>query len=116
LPSRRPVQAPRGFLNLSGYAEDSLSGQQAGVLAAIYYRRFKPMPLLSWYIGGSLEYGGVWEDKSDFGKDGIAAGSIFLGADTPLGPIYLGLGKAEGGGAMRPSFTWGGHCSSSIFL
>lgn len=86
-----------GFLNLSGYPENSLSGQQAAVVAAIYYRRFKPMPLLSWYIGGSLEYGGVWEDKNDIGKDGIAAGSLFLGADTPIGPIYVGVGKAESG-------------------
>mgnify|MGYP001043024998 CR=1 FL=1 len=27
---------------------------------------------------------------------GIAAGSLFLGADTILGPIYLGIGFAEG--------------------
>jgi len=86
-----------GFLNLSGFAQDSLSGQQAAMLAAIYYRRFKPMPFLSWYIGTSLEYGGVWEEKDDIGNDGIAAGSIFLGADTPIGPFYLGFGHAEGG-------------------
>jgi len=86
-----------GFLNLSGYPEDSLVGQQSAVLAAVYYRRFRPMPFLSWYIGGSLEYGGVWADKNDIGTDGIASGSLFLGSDTPLGPIYLGVGKAEGG-------------------
>lgn len=86
-----------GFMNLSGYVQDSLSGQQAAVLAAIYYRRFRPMPLLSWYIGGSAEYGGVWEDKNDIGDDGIASGSLFLGADTPIGPLYVGYGYAEAG-------------------
>lgn len=86
-----------GFLNLSGYVEDSLSGQQVGMLGAVYYRRFTPLPFLSWYVGGSLEYGGVWEDKDDFGDDPIAAGSLFLGADTPIGPVYLGFGVAEGG-------------------
>ncbi len=86
-----------GFLNLSGFPQDSLSGQQAAMLAAIYYRRFSPMPFLSWYIGGSLEYGGVWEDKDDIGSDSIASGSLFLGADTPVGPLYAGYGHAEGG-------------------
>ncbi|HSP57876.1 MAG TPA: patatin-like phospholipase family protein [Halomonas sp.] len=86
-----------GFLNLSGYAEDSLSGQQAGVLSAIYYRRFEALPFLSWYLGGSLEYGGVWEDKKDLFDDGIISGSVFLGADSPIGPLYIGYGHAEGG-------------------
>jgi NTE family protein len=67
------------------------------MLGAVYYRRFTPLPFLSWYVGGSLEYGGVWEDKDDFGDDPIAAGSLFLGADTPIGPVYLGFGVAEGG-------------------
>ncbi|WP_161492507.1 patatin-like phospholipase family protein [Oceanisphaera profunda] len=86
-----------GFLNLSGFTDNSLSGEQAAVASALYYRRFKPTPILDWYIGGSLEYGGVWETKQDIGNDGIAAGSVFVGADTPVGPVYLGVGQAEGG-------------------
>lgn len=86
-----------GFLSLSGFSQDALSGQQAGTLTAIYYRRFKIFPFLSWYAGGSLEYGGVWEEQGDLFDDGIAAGSLFLGADTPIGPAYLGYGHAEGG-------------------
>ena len=86
-----------GFLKLSGFTEDSLSGQQAGVIAALYYRRFEMLPFLSWYIGTSLEYGGTWENRDDIGDEGLAAGSIFLGADTPIGPIYLGVGQAEAG-------------------
>lgn len=86
-----------GFLNLSGHVEDSLSGQQAAAVTALYYRSFKPLSFLSWYIGGSLEYGGVWEESDDIFSDGIAAGSIFLGADTPIGPAYFGYGHAEGG-------------------
>lgn len=64
---------------------------------AIYYRRFRPLPFLSRYIGGSVEYGGVWEDLNDIGDDGIAAGSLFLDADTPIGPLYLGYSLAESG-------------------
>jgi NTE family protein len=86
-----------GFLYLSGYDQNSLSGQQAGVVSAVYYHRFNLLPFLSWYAGGSLEYGGVWENNNDIGDDGIAAGSAFLGADTPVGPVYFGYGLAEGG-------------------
>jgi len=86
-----------GFLNLSGYVLNSLSGQQAAVLAAIYYRPYKPLPFLSWYVGGSLEYGGVWQEMDDIGSDAIAAGSLFLGADTPIGPLYVGYGLAQAG-------------------
>ena len=28
--------------------------------------------------------------------DGLFAGSLFLGANTPFGPAYLGYGLAEG--------------------
>jgi NTE family protein len=86
-----------GFLRLSGFAQDSLSGQQSGLVALVGYRRYEPLPFLSWFVGASLEYGGVWEDSSDLFSDGLAAGSLFLGADTPMGPLYLGYGQAEGG-------------------
>jgi NTE family protein len=86
-----------GFLRLSGFAEDSLSGQQSGSVALLAYRRYKPLPVLSWYLGASLEYGGVWEDRDDLFQDGFAAGSLFAGADTPIGPLYVGYGQAERG-------------------
>jgi NTE family protein len=45
------------------------------------------------YAGGSLEIGGAWNDLDDISGDPpILAGSLFLGADTPLGPFYLGAG------------------------
>ncbi|MFM4770074.1 patatin-like phospholipase family protein [Aeromonas veronii] len=84
-----------GFLNLSGYTEDSLSGQQAGAISGIYYHHFKVIPLLSWYLGTTVEYGGVWENRNDFGSSPELAGSLFLGANTPLGPVYLGYGYGE---------------------
>jgi NTE family protein len=48
-------------------------------------------------LGGSLEAGGVWDTRHEIGKGAIAAGSIFLGADTFLGPIFVGYGYAQGG-------------------
>jgi NTE family protein len=86
-----------GFLHLSGFVQDSLSGQQSGLATLVAYRRYEPLPIFSWFAGASLEYGGVWEDSGDLFDDGFAAGSLFLGADTPVGPLYLGYGLAEGG-------------------
>jgi NTE family protein len=86
-----------GFLRLSGFAQDSLSGQHSGAVTVLGYRRYRPLPVLSWYVGASLEYGGVWEDSADLFRDGLVAGSVFAGADTPVGPLYLGYGQAEGG-------------------
>jgi NTE family protein len=68
--------------------------------------------LASIYLGTSLEYGNAWETRSEVDIDnGIFAGSVFLGANTGIGPLYLGYGLAEGGtdsfylyvGALRNS-------------
>ena len=39
-----------------------------------------------------------WNDRDDIGfNDLIAAGSVFVGLDTFLGPLYAAYGRAEGG-------------------
>jgi NTE family protein len=87
-----------GFLNLSGFNNNALSGQHSAKLAGVYYKRFTQLKFLPWYIGGSLELGNVWEDRDDISADSaIISGSVFLGADTPIGPFYTGYGYAEGG-------------------
>jgi NTE family protein len=87
-----------GFLNLSGYDQNSINGPHSALLSAVYYRRYEKLKLLPWYVGASLEYGNVWDDRDDmsFGS-AILAGSLFVGAETPLGPLYLGYGHAEQG-------------------
>jgi NTE family protein len=87
-----------GFLNLSGFNNNALSGRHSAILTGVYYRRFTQLKFLPWYIGGSLELGNVWEDRDDISADSaIISGSVFLGADTPIGPFYTGYGYAEGG-------------------
>jgi NTE family protein len=50
------------------------------------------------YAGASLEAGNVWDDLDNADvEDLLIAGSVFLGADTPLGPLYLAVGRGEGG-------------------
>lgn len=87
-----------GFLNLSGLAEDQLSGENMGVAEIIYY--YKLIDTKGFadkvYLGASLETGNVWQDRSDFGSNLITSGSGFIGIDTFLGPLYIGYGLADG--------------------
>jgi len=87
-----------GFLRLSGFDQDRLTGQQAALARLIYLRQIQDIQFFKAYAGASLELGNVWQDRSDmsFG-DTIFAGSAFIGADTPIGPIYLGYGHNDTG-------------------
>jgi len=87
-----------GFLDLSGLPQDFLSGQHTALVQAIYYRRAPLVPYFEWYVGSSLELGNAWESRDDISVgSAILNGSIFFGLETPLGPLYLGYGMAEGG-------------------
>jgi NTE family protein len=86
-----------GLFNLSGYQEDELTGQHMGLLMLRYMHRIGDFNLMPTYIGASLEYGNVWQNEDDIDfANLIAAGSLFVGVDSFLGPIYLGYGQAEG--------------------
>jgi NTE family protein len=101
LDSDAPIQSmfqAGGFLNLSGYNPNELTGQHYCLAEFIYYRRIGDFNLMPTYLGFSLETGNVWEEKDDIAfDDTISAGSIFVGVDTVLAPLYLGYGIAEGG-------------------
>jgi len=101
-----------GLFNLSGYEFNQLSGQHYGRLIGQYRREFWDSGFAEVSYGMSLEYGNVWETRSEVDIDnGIFAGSVFLGANTMIGPVFLGYGYAEGGtdsfylyvGALRGS-------------
>ena len=87
-----------GFTSLSGYVDNELVGQDAGRVLLAGYRRIGDLALLPLYGGVTTEYGNVWQagDAVSF-SDAISAGSLWIGADTPLGPIYLAYGRAAGG-------------------
>jgi NTE family protein len=87
-----------GLFRLSGFNHEELSGQHHGLLRIIAFRRFWDFALLPIYLGGSLEQGNVWDRTEDIEPGNtITAGSIFLGLDTLIGPIYFGYGLAEYG-------------------
>ena len=87
--------------SLSGFERDELSGEaflRAGALYSVKLNDAEPLlfgvPL---YAGASLETGAAWADRRDVNtNDLVVAGSLFVGADTLLGPAFLGYGRAEG--------------------
>jgi NTE family protein len=88
-----------GFLNLSGYRTDQLQGQSVALGRLMYYNRVASLGLVgSVYAGFSLEAGNVYGLFSGTGPTGVQyAGSVFLGADTIIGPAYLAYGHAQEG-------------------
>lgn len=68
------------------------------ILINIMYRyKIGDFNLLPIYLGGTFESGNVWEDKAQINfSNTILVGSMFLGLDSFLGPVYIGYGNAEG--------------------
>jgi len=99
------VLATYGFLgglgNLSGYPEEAIFAPQTALARVVYYRRVAhadSLLTIPLYVGGSLEWGGFWRSRNQVDIDGMqSAGSLFVGADTFLGPVFLGYGRAQGG-------------------
>jgi NTE family protein len=89
-----------GFFNLSGFQRDRLAGDVLTYGALAYYRRIRELPALfggGVYVGAGLEAGNVWEDDDDVEfSDMLTSGVVFVGAETILGPLYVGYGRAEG--------------------
>ncbi len=90
-----------GFQDLSGYANEQFRGNQVAFGGLIYYRQLAALtpPLgRGIYLGGSLEVGAI-DDTLDFLTKAQTrfGSSIFLGADTWLGPTYLGFGIGDDG-------------------
>ena len=89
-----------GFLDLSGYRRNELRGQRLGYGALVYYRRLNEStgPFgMDYYLGASLEAGNAWLDSEAVTFDSLLpAGSVFFGADSLFGPIYLGVAKRGG--------------------
>lgn len=94
-----------GFLNLSGLPVDSVIGTQYGIARLIGYRRISrggtglfEFPA---YLGASFETGNAWATKEDVDWGDLkTAGSLFLAAETPFGPLYLAGGLSEGDAAF----------------
>ena len=85
-----------GFMELSGLVNRELAGQHFGLLEAAFYRRLGDITFLPMYFGFSIEAGNTWNKHDTISTDNsIFAGSVFIGADTLIGPLYLAYGKTD---------------------
>lgn len=89
-----------GFQQLSGYRVGQVAGNYLVFGRLTYYRR------LPWstgiaramFVGGSLEAGNAWTARRDISLSDLRAGSsLFVGADTGIGPLYLSIVSAPRG-------------------
>jgi len=91
-----------GFQQLSGYQPGQVTGNTLLFGRATYYQRLRETPVLTrgFFVGGSLEAGNAWARRDDVSlRDLRLAASIFVGADTGIGPLYVALGRAPKGGS-----------------
>lgn len=91
-----------GFQQLSGYQPGQLTGNTLLFGRATYYQRLRDTPVLTrgFFVGGSLETGNAWSQREPVSlRDLRLAASVFVGADTGIGPLYVALGRAPKGGS-----------------
>ncbi len=87
-----------GFLGLSGYGEKQLRGQHMGLFDLVYFYNIAKTNgfVTNVYIGGSFEAGNVWNNRRDIKLDDLLfGGTVLIGIDTKIGPLYLGFGQSE---------------------
>ncbi|MGB1257031.1 MAG: patatin-like phospholipase family protein [Thiolinea sp.] len=86
-----------GMGRQSGLAENQLLGNHMVSTALIYmYELYDSPGLAQFYVGGTLEAGNAWERLDDVDADDVLfSASVFLGADTPLGPAFIGVAQTE---------------------
>jgi NTE family protein len=91
-----------GFLKLSGYSQQEFLVDGATVGRLVYEHRVALVPTITKgiYWGGSLEAANLENRLNGPEPSGVIySGSMYLAADTILGPFYFALGLAEGGNA-----------------
>jgi NTE family protein len=97
-----------GFQNLSGFADRQFLSNRSAFGRTVYAYQLMGGGALAkaFYLGGSVEAGRVSEQLNVFTPRAarvavedrwVGAGSLFLSADTALGPLYLAVGFGEGG-------------------
>ncbi|MGO4307061.1 patatin-like phospholipase family protein [Cupriavidus sp. RAF12] len=92
-----------GFQHLSAYAPDQFSGNYLLYSRLTYLndlREFILPGLRSTVFGASMEVGDVWLTRRNFGNGPYkTSASVFIGGNSVIGPLYLGL-------AVAPQGTW----------
>jgi len=93
-----------GLLALSGYKDKQLRGQHKFLTDLVYYYKLGDLGFAKKgvYLGAALEAGNIWNERRDIDADDLLwGGTLFLGLDTLLGPLYIGYGETEGSAEGR---------------
>ncbi len=100
-----------GIFQLAGLVQDELEGDNSALYDLVYFYKLSRNTIFSdIYVGASLEAGRVWRHTNLSTKlPVIGAGSLFLGIDSLIGPIYLVIGTTDNGKkaayfTLRPFF------------
>jgi NTE family protein len=90
-----------GPFRLSAYRINEFSGRRFSYGRVMYYNRMLPLPDLlgsGVYAGSAAEVGRISDRVDGLPSPGtVWSGSVFLGADTFLGPAYVGVGIGASG-------------------
>jgi len=91
-----------GFLRLSGLAQNEILAERTGLARLLAYFELTRFDLgalsQSVFAGISLETGGAFDRGAPVSRDTLRyAGSVYVGAKTVIGPVFLGYGVADGG-------------------
>jgi len=89
-----------GLGRLSGLGHNELLGEKIAFARLLYYYRLTGFQAAGFsvriFAGASLEAGNVYAiDQSVTGSSLLSSWSLFVGADTPLGPLFFGYGRTE---------------------
>ena len=91
-----------GFLNLSGLSRAQLRSDRFVFGRLVYRSQVAKIPVVEdVHVGLSIEGARlnpvipIWRGKVVSGDLNVYAGSVFMGIDSPLGPLYLGFGYAN---------------------
>ncbi|MCA0176668.1 MAG: patatin-like phospholipase family protein [Proteobacteria bacterium] len=93
-----------GFQQLSGYRPGQIAGDAVALARVAWYMRLANPPVFAraLFAGASLEAGQAWRrsDQANLDLGSWRGGaSLYLGADTNIGPMYLALVFAPRGDA-----------------
>ena len=89
-----------GFHQLSGYRSGQLLGNYVLFSRLTWYMRLTETPTLTrgFFVGATAEVGNAWATRDALREGTLRTGmSLFVGADTGLGPLYLALTNAPRG-------------------
>jgi len=90
-----------GLFSLSGFREGEIRGQVYGVSRLGYYRTAGSLSGKkgrSIYLGAWTEAGNAWASAREAGFSSLRhTGTLGVGLDTFMGPLYLAYGRADGG-------------------